>query len=149
MDKETIHKAHPGFVEILKNLSSDEAILLQAFISNSRFPLIDVHAEIKDSSHYNVMVVNHSHLSKIVTLNRPDLIPTYLGNLVRLGIVEIPSGIYIVGENIYEPLENDETLNPTKEVIEKQPDRNLKFERKQVRTTTFGRQFVENVVINK
>ena len=33
MDKETLHKAHPGYVEIIKDLSYDEASLLKAFFS--------------------------------------------------------------------------------------------------------------------
>lgn len=149
MDKETVHKAHPGFVEILKNLSGDEAIILQAFIQSLRFPLLDINATFKDSSNYSPIITNYSHFSKIVTVSRPDLIPSYLDNLIRLGILEIPSGILMVGENIYELLENDESLNPTKEMIEKQMDRVVSFDRKQIRTTTFGRQFIQNVVTDK
>lgn len=149
MDKNTVHKAHPGFVEILKNLSGDEAIILQAFINTQRFPLIDINATVKDSPNYTVMIVNFSHFNKVVSIARPDLIPSYLDNLVRLGILEIPSGIYMVGENIYEPLENDEGLNSIKETIEKQMDKKVTFDRKQIRTTTFGRQFVQNVVADK
>ncbi|MBX9782892.1 MAG: DUF4393 domain-containing protein [Chitinophagaceae bacterium] len=149
MDRETIHKAHPGFVEIIKNLTNDEAIFLQAFIDNLRFPLIDVNAQLKDSSNYSPVIANFSHLPKIVALNRPDLTGTYIDNLGRLGILEIPAGVYMVGENIYEPLENDVELLPIKETIEKDWDRKTSFDRKQVRTTTFSRQFVQNVVANK
>ncbi len=149
MDKDTVHKAHPGFVEILKNLSGDEAIILQAFIHTAQFPLIDVNATIKDTSGYNVMAVNFSHINNVVSVAREDLIPSYLDNLVRLGILEIPFGTYMVGEDIYEPLENDEQLNSIKETIEQEIDKIVTFDRKQIRTTTFGRLFVQNVVADK
>ncbi len=149
MDRETVHKAHPGFVEILKNLSSDEAVILKAFVHTLRFPLIDIKATIEDNSNYFNVLTNYSHLNKIVTISSPDLISSYLDNLVRLGILEIPSLVYMVGENIYEPLENDDDLHSTKEDIINRLDRKVTFDRKQVRATTFGRQFIQNVVADK
>jgi len=149
MDKETIHKAHPGFVEIIKNLSSDEALLLQAFIELSQVPLIDVQGNKNDGSGYSILITNFSHLQKSVTVSRPDLIPTYIDNLSRLGILEIPPMVHITGENVYEPLETDTSLEGTKIYIENVMQRTIYFERKLVRPTAFGRLFIQNVVANK
>src|SRR5690606_2606127 len=78
MDKSTIHLAHPDFDEILKNITSDEAILLQAFATNNQYPLLDIRAKlIEGGTGYTVMHANFSHLSKIVRVERPDLIPSY------------------------------------------------------------------------
>ncbi|WP_286405323.1 DUF4393 domain-containing protein [Myroides marinus] len=149
MDKDTIHKAHPGFVEILKNLSSDEANLLKAFVTSYRFPLIDLISTEKNSSYYRIITTNFSHLDHYVSIQNPDLIPSYLDNLIRLGILEIPSGVFIAIENIYDSLENDEKLNAEKEYINNVLDGIVSFERKQIRTTTFGQQFIQNVVTDK
>ncbi|MCB0486640.1 MAG: DUF4393 domain-containing protein [Flavobacteriaceae bacterium] len=150
MDKDTIHKAHPGFVEIIKNLSTDEAVLLKVFIKKQQFPLIDIKATITEKrGGYTIITQNFSHISKLVELTRPDLIPTYINNLCRLGILEIPSGVYMSDSGIYESLESDKQLEPTKMLIEQIMKRKMDFTRKVVSPTMFGKQFIENVVKDK
>lgn len=149
MDKNTVHKVHPGFVEILKNLNSDEALLLQAFIIKSDYPLIDIQGKSKEGVEFVILNRNHSQLDHIVKLNMPSLIPSYLDNLIRLGILEIPNGIVKMPQNVYEPLENDKNLAMIKSIIEFQLGKVVNFDRKLVRTTIFGQHFIENVVTNK
>lgn len=150
MDKSTIHLAHPGFVEILKNLSSDEAVLLQAFSTNNQYPLLDIRAKvIEGGTGYTVMYANFSHLFKIVKVERPDLIPSYLDNLCRLGIVDIPALTKITTPKIYEPLENDAELDGLKNHIENVMKRKVELHQKMVKLTSFGTQFVQNVVNEK
>lgn len=150
MDKSTIHLAHPGFVEILKNLSSDEAILLQAFSTNNQYPLLDIRAKvIEGGTGYTVMYANFSQLFKIVKVERPDLIPSYLDNLCRLGIADIPALTKIPTPKIYEPLENDTELDELKKHIENVMNRKVELHQKMVKLTSFGTQFVQNVVNEK
>lgn len=150
MDKETIHKAHPGFVEIIKNMTSDEAILIQAFATQDTYPLIDVQAKYTDGNKgYTVFYSNYGHLHKKVKIQRPDLIPTYLNNFCRLGILEIPSGKHMIAPNTYEPLETDSELTSLKQQIDNYGDRKVSFERKVIMTTAFGKLFVQNVVNEK
>lgn len=149
MDKSTIHQAHPGFVEVLKNMASDEAILLQTFISTYQYPLIDIRAKLKDGSSYTVIYANYSHINRNVVLTRPDLTPSYLDNLCRLGILEIPAMVYITLPNTYEPLETDAELNGLKLKIEIGMGKKVDFQRKVILLTTFGKQFVQNVVNEK
>lgn len=149
MDKNTIHEAHPGFVEILKNISSDEAILLQAFISKQQYPLLDVRAKTEGkNAGYIVVVSNFSHLDKIVKVERPDLIPSYLDNLCRLGILDIPALTKIIVTDAYKELENDVTLDKIKKQIE-DLNRKVELNQKMVKVTNFGNQFVRNVVREK
>ena len=152
MDKDTIHKAHPGFVEIIKNMTSDEALLIQAFSSQNIYPLIDIKAKYKIESKkkgYSIIFSNYSHLHKTVQIDRPDLVPTYLNNLCRLGILEIPSDKKMILPNIYESLENDSELSELREHILNLDNRTISFERKAIVTTAFGRLFIQNVVNEK
>jgi hypothetical protein len=149
MDKKTTYKSHPGFVEVLRNFSSEEAVLIQAFTKRPQWPLIDIHAAEKNGRGYFQMYTNHSHLSKNVQIQHPELIPTYLDNLCRLGILEIPTAKHIPEPNTYEPLENDSALNSIKNQILSEYDRRTKYERKLVRLTDYGRLFIENVVVEK
>jgi hypothetical protein len=150
MDTNTLHQAHPGFVEILKNLSSDEAILLQAFLIKDTYPLLDVRAKlVKGGSGYIVVKSNFSHLHSVVKLQRPDLTPSYLDNLCRLGIIAIPALTVIKAPNAYDALKNDVELQSIKKHIELDENRKYEVGEKLVKLTTFGHQFVQNVVKNK
>ncbi len=148
MNKETIHQAHPGFVEILKNMTSDEGILLQSFTA-IHYPLIDVHITAKDGVGFTIFRSNYSHFHKNTKLIRPDLVPSYLDNLCRLGIMEIHATTWINTPNTYEPLETDKEFEIIKQAIEVIMQRKLSFQRKIVRLTSFGNLFVQNVVREK
>lgn len=149
MDISTRDFVHPGFVEIIKNLASEEAILLQAFINTNSYPLIDIKAELLDNSGTITEYTNYSHLYKKVAIQKINQIPLYLNNLCRLGLLEIPQYEYLTTPNTYEPLENDTDLNEIKKTIENRENANLKFERKVTRLTSFGKQFIRNVVVEK
>jgi hypothetical protein len=147
MDKETIHKAHPGFVEIIKNMTSDEALLIKTFATQDVYPIVDINT--KHNEGYQTVFSNYSHLHKEVNIQRPDLIPSYIDNFCRLGILDIPSGKYILDPNTYEPLESDYDLVSIKQQIEKTGDRTISFDHKMVTTTAYGKLFVQNVVVEK
>lgn len=149
MDKATVHNAHPGFVEILKNLNSDEAILLQAFTIQNKYPLIDLNLEIKEENGYTIEYRNYSNFHRNSILACSECVPTYIDNLCRLGILEIPAFLKITSPNTYEPLESDQQLNELKSKIENDNQQKVVFNRKVLMLTAFGSQFVDNVVKGK
>ena len=151
MDKNTLDKAHPGYVDIIKNITADEAVLLTAFINKNIYPKINIKSETKDSDKvWKLMKVNFSHLDKIVSPKRPDLIPAYIDNLQRLGLIENLPNIELRDRpEIYEPLENDPQLDSLKKEITEKMNRAIVFDRGILRITSFGRQFVNNVIVEK
>jgi hypothetical protein len=149
MDKDTISKAHPWFVEILKNITSDEAILLRLFVKLKQYPLIDIQAKFKDNTWYVIITSNYSNFSNLENFSAPELIPTYINNLCRLWLLMIPSLTSISEPNTYEPLENNPILNELKENIKNLPEREIWFERKLVKATDFWNLFIQNVVVSK
>jgi len=150
MDTETLHKAHPSYVEIIKNLSSDEASLLKVFLDNNNiYPIIDLSKEVNEKPNGRTLIyAKYSHLYKIANIKRLDLLPSYLDNLCRLGILETPSYLTLTAENTYEPLEDDEIWNDVKEIA-KSSNQTVVFDRGVVRVTTYGKQFIENVIKEK
>jgi len=42
MNINTVNKAHPSFVDIIKNISTSEALILQQFVKTKIFPKIDI-----------------------------------------------------------------------------------------------------------
>jgi hypothetical protein len=148
MDITTQHLIHPGYVEILKNLCSDEAILLQAFTEKSIYPLIDILQHFPESNGQFIVYSNFSHFSKLYEFKNPDLIASYLDNICRLGLTEIPNDLYLSAENTYEPLENDELIIAIKNRIASDAN-NSEIGKKLIRVTNYGKLFISNVVTEK
>jgi hypothetical protein len=148
MNKDTIHTAHPGYVDIIKNLSSDEAILLKAFVHFRIHPIIDIISVSDNESGYQLIFSKFTHLDKQVKLIRPDLIPFFIDNLSRLGMLEFTTDIRLTAPNTYEPLENDNEIDELKKRMINQNCK-VKFNRGIVKTTEYGEIFIQNIVKDK
>ena len=94
MDKNTAELAHPAFVEIIKQLTSDEAKIISTFERDSDFPVITIRMGNKDGTRYIDYYRNFSLIGINAGCDRLDAIPEYLDNLCRLGICYIPEGKY-------------------------------------------------------
>jgi hypothetical protein len=99
MDAKTAQEAHPAFVEILRQLSPDEAHLV-AYISKQKkytnrpmevdIPLISGMVIMKRAAmKYEYPVRHLSLLGEKAGCTYPELVPSYLDNLRRLGVTEI------------------------------------------------------------
>jgi hypothetical protein len=144
MDKKTVSQAHPAYVEVLKNLSSGEAMILQVYKSTSVVPAL----QIKSISDDGLTVLQKRFHTQVDQLIDPELIPSYLDNLIRLGILEVPMGTELAYQDEYKILETDKTLDP---LLANIVDHNnqVYFERMIVRLTNFGAQFIQQVVTSK
>jgi len=147
MDKDTVSKAHPGYVEILKNLCSDEALLLKIYVDKTSIPAIHIKGS-AESGAYNLHWRYFNHIDKLVDLVYPDLISSYLDNLIRLGLVEVPAFVSLSSVADYEALETDPGIETAlAEIVDS--GREVLFERVVIRLTVFGAHFVKNVVVEK
>jgi hypothetical protein len=159
MDSETAHNAHPGFVQIIKNMSPDEARIMKFIATENSQPLIDIFIKNKMSHAYNAVYRNISFIGRDSKCEVLELVPSYLNNLCRLGLTEIPVGDYLADPKnqtkrrtkspIYSELKRD------KEVVEIIKDTALKkdffadIKEKVIDLTDFGRQFCSACVIDK
>ena len=84
MDKETIKKAHPGFVEIIKNMTSDEGLILKVLIPNFYKPIMDIKLKLKKGTggEHN-LINNYSNIGIEAGCKYPDLTPKYIDNLCK------------------------------------------------------------------
>jgi hypothetical protein len=143
MNKETAHKAHPGYVDIIKNITTDEVEILKCFVVRDVHACINVSRVANKSIGGVLLSRNYSSFSTFEKLQRKDLAPSYLDNLCRVGILEIPEGLHIVDTEIYRRLED--TFNDLKENLALN-DSKLDFQRRIIRRTSYGEQFIQNVV---
>jgi len=149
LDKDTIKYAHPSYVEIIKNMSPDEARIVNLFAIRNSFPIIDINAKEKDKSGHSTVMKSFSHLGNEASCIFVDLVPTYLDNLCRLGLAQIPFGTHLTAPGTYEPLENDNSLEPIKKYITEKIDRAVVIDRRVLIVTELGKQFCKACVIEK
>lgn len=102
MNKETASTAHPCFVEIIKQLSSDEAKIMS----------LELHSQIQNKAIIKIQGLMdnggfldvYEHLSTIpyaANCEFPESFPTYLSNLTRLGLLSFTYESYFKHEDFY------------------------------------------------
>lgn len=153
MDKDTAQGAHPAFVEIIKQLTPDEAKLVALFVNDRALPLINLRWEFKPNSEGKSggkeVLVHFSHLGLLAGCEFPQMTPTYIDNLCRLGLVEVPTFWEYTTKGAYDALENDPHVKAVKVSIENNAEMQPVVERKGLRVTELGKQFARTCVIQK
>lgn len=153
MDKSTAQGAHPAFVEIIKQLTPDEAKLVALFVNDTTLPLINLRWEFKSNSDGKTggkdVLVHFSHLGFIAGCEFPHMAPTYLDNLCRLGLAEIPTFWEYTAKGVYDALENDPLVKAAKASIEGNAEIQPIIEKKGLRVTELGKQFTRVCVVQK
>jgi len=142
MDSATTKDAHPSFVEIIKQLSSEEAKLLTALISKEQEPALTIRNNREDNSGGRDQFRNFTVLGEKVGAQDYGRISNYLDNLCRLGLLEIPASYALIGENIYKHLYEHPVVKSIAEAIDSEEDRKSELVRKTIIVTGLGRQFI-------
>jgi hypothetical protein len=88
MDTETAVKAHPGFVEIIKQLTPDEARIVNYLTKIDSIPVIELRRIVVNTNDYYVQYRNINYVVDDAGCSSPDLGSAYLDNLCRLQIIE-------------------------------------------------------------
>jgi hypothetical protein len=148
MDKNSASGAHPAFVEIIKQLTPDEAKIVALFDVKRPYPLLDIRSNFKEglegkSGGVDVLM-NFSLLGVQAEVEYPHLTPAYLNNLCRLGLAEMPgNGFTYTAAGLYEALESDPQVMKLKAEIETDPEREFEAVRGGLRITELGKQFAK------
>lgn len=143
-NQETLGHAHPSFVNVINNLSPDEAHLLEYFVSRDSMPFVIAKAVVvSDASHSAVSgaIVPKEALSGLVF---PLNMDAYLGNLEGLGLLEVRDDLWISDDAIYAPLRerHKDELEAMFAERKELADRKLDFIKGAVKCTSFGRKFI-------
>lgn len=151
MDRETAERAHPAFVDVIRQLAPDEAKIF-TLVSRTRAvprPLITVYAARKDKKPGSYVVRLHfSLLGEQAGCQHPHLTSNYVENLCRLGLIEIPPGRSYTDDNLYEPLENHADVLAVKTKIEAKGEE-PEIGRESLLITNFGVQFYRACVAKR
>ncbi len=103
MDARLAPKAHPAFVEIIKQINSQEAPLLRTLISNGFLPICEIRLKTPGVNGWKLL---YNHLLNWVDTNSGEakdesLLPPMIDNFIRLGLITVEYGTFLEGEGIY------------------------------------------------
>ena len=138
-------QVHPSFVDILKQLTPDEAKLLKVFQPTTLncYPIIDVRLENKHGSGH-VLYSNFTTIGLDI-LDSPNNIGLYIDNLSRLKIIEIPAMTIHSDREIYKELEQHPIVQRSLPRIHTDLLK-IKYKHKVFNVTTFGVSFINTIV---
>lgn len=102
-------QVHPSFVDIIKQITPDEAKILSSVPNrkNHSMPLIDVQLFDKIPERKNghqLLITNFTNIG-IDKIENKCNICAYIDNLVRLKLLEIPATYHLTDDSKYTPLE--------------------------------------------
>ena len=116
MNRETAEKAHPAFAEIIRQLSPDEARIIQYFAKEKTVVQMALATQCPHIPGRQAQLVRYEFLKQAVSLididvtcEHRDLIPAYLDNLRRVSVIsvsELGDGYSHDNDTRYKRLEN-------------------------------------------
>lgn len=138
---------HPSFVDIIKQLTPDEAKLLKALPASlyKYHPTIDVHVKLGADKGYQVVYSNYSTIANDIC-DCPQNICAYLENLDRLKLIELDKNTFLTDESVYDKLKNTPEIQKIlgKPLAEGQ---SYDFQKGCFRLTSFGLSFVKMCIL--
>lgn len=145
MNKDTKSSVHPSFVDIIKQLTPDEAKLLHAIKDKGGYiPLIDVQLKLgSDRGHIKVLT-NYTNICKGICEN-PLNVCAYIENLDRLKLICILEDIHLTDKKHYAPLENDQYILGYKQAPLSDGE-SIMIKQKSFYVTSFGSSFIKTCI---
>ena len=143
VDSKTARDAHPSFVEIIKQMSPDEALLMTALAQATALPIISVRQERTKDRIGNWILRHFSLLPFQAQCKYPELGANYLTNLERMGLIELREN-YRLRENdidLYKPLKDHPVVQRLIEETRQQEGMTEKISEDAALLTPFGDQF--------
>ena len=144
MNSDRKWEVHPGYVDIIKQLTPDEAKLLQNCPRNSMsyVPLINLTIVLPDGK--GTKTIKRHYTNRFDNwLDYPQNISRYLDNLYRLKLIHIPGDGYLSDDNHYKPLIDSEFVGLVKSEIELDKGEKFDYDKKMFYVTEFGLGFIE------
>ena len=103
MNTDTKWRVHPSYVDIIKQMTPDEAKILRVLYAIKLTPIIHVKQYMNDKKSYVDIVQNYSTLIRYC--ESPSGIYAYLNNLNRLGLINIDYSTHCTYDGAYDELD--------------------------------------------
>lgn len=149
MDKATAYRAHPGFVDMIKNMCPDEARIMRLLAAQSYYPLVNIKTVSKADSSFQIVQRHISLIGLDAQCEHPGLAANYLDNLERLGLVQIETMVRMQKDEFYKRIEEFPQIKGILGDINKVEGRRAEVDKIRLAVTDLGKQFIRACVINK
>lgn len=137
--------AHPSFVNVINNLSPDEALLFQHI--GTDLPFVEARLMKKNANEWQTIGQLLTGLETVAKLSFPQNIVAYFSNFEGLGLIDIRHDIFIANPQHYEKLEN--LYRPRLEQVpHDEATHKLVFNRGKIELTPFGHLFISACLTN-
>lgn len=151
MNKVVRNGVHPGFVEIIKQLSPDEAKILKYISQHQIIPTITLRYMKKDGSGIDI-IKDFSNVGEIVGCENEIDVAKYFDNLSRLGLVIRSGGLSsLTDKALYEPLKTHKLIahQAIKDKAIERGFERIKFNEGFVRISSYGESFCDICIAPK
>jgi hypothetical protein len=147
MDGRSASVVHPAFVEIIKQLDSEDARLIRAVIQGPTvFPIVQIRRKLAGGTGYNVLAQHLLNLSKGDSKQPAEdsRIPAMIDNWIRLGLVEVRYDTFLTGDGFYSWVERrPEFLRFSQEV--QSSGAVIDYEKGMMQRTELGKRFAQAI----
>jgi hypothetical protein len=147
MDRETVKKTHPAFVEIIKQLNSEDARLFK-LIASERYrpqPLLNLIIYGKEDKFDGGFLTLKRHISIFSKETEHQIVATAIDNFIRLRLVSLNGRLF--HQPVYQTLEE---LDMVQQHIRKEiPSFESKIDYESIKVTDFGQMFIDACVIEQ
>lgn len=134
---------HPGFVEIIKQLSPDEAKILKHLSVEEIIPTVTIRYEKEDGGGIDI-IKNFSNVGEITGCENPFEVSKYFDNLIRLGLLASGAAFSrLTDKELYEPLKIHKYISSYTNTAKVQEQGYFKaeFEESYMQITDYGKAF--------
>lgn len=149
MDKATAYRAHPAFVDMIKNMSPDEARIMRFLAASESEALLDIKATNIESGGFTITNRHYSLIGLKASCEHPSLTANSLDNLARLGLIEFPSTRRLLSDAPYKEIEDHPEFKKILNDLRAPGTHIIEIEKHKLEITDLGKQFVRTCVIDK
>ncbi|MFM5189260.1 DUF4393 domain-containing protein [Aeromonas caviae] len=147
MDGRVASFAHPAFVEIIKQLDSEDAKLVRDVLSSPiPIAIVQIHRKLKDNTGYNLLAQHVLNLTNPATKTPVEnqRLPAIVDNWIRLGLVEVTYETYLADHSRYSWIEQRPEY--IRLIQEPQPDgARIKYKKGFMERTELGKRFARAI----
>ncbi|WP_148285094.1 DUF4393 domain-containing protein [Micavibrio aeruginosavorus] len=145
-NKKSRGSVHPSYVQIIREMTSDEAKILASRYVFGSIPVADIHLY-KGTGGFNTVATNVSMLAESAGCDFKDMGPTYIDNLCRLGVFEIKRDQRITDDSAYAFVEGLPLYRELQEFVSKNPvGARVEYKKKVMHLTTLGTLFIRTCI---
>ncbi len=135
--------AHPAFVEMIKQMSPDEAMIVQYLSKGQSIGYVTLNAQKKDDDGFITLVLKEVGIAGLVPLMYKQNSKVYMSNLLSLGIIADSVDEYIDDEKMYNQIIEYNNLKDVKETHESMEEySSVDIEKGYYYVTEIGRLFI-------